>query len=280
MTRPLRLEFAGALYHVTSRGDRKGVIYRDEADRRAWLETLDRVCQRFNFVVHCYCQMGNHFHLLLETVEGNLSQGMRQLNGLYTQHFNRHHKLVGHLFQGRYQSILVQKESYLLELTRYVVLNPLRANVVRRLEDWPWSSHRFFMGEADAPQWLDTNWLLGHFGTTQGLAAPKYYDFVMAGLGCKSPLKQVSHQLILGDNRFVEFHHNLMGKASLRDVSKAQRRAVALPLAEYRSQFLLRDEAMARAYHSTAFTMAQIGDYFGVSPTTVARAVQRFEQTP
>lgn len=280
MTRPLRLEFAGALYHVTSRGDRKSVIYRDDADRRAWIETLDRVCQRHNFLVHCYCQMGNHYHLLVETLDGNLSQGMRQLNGLYTQHFNRHHKQVGHLFQGRYKSILVQKESYLLELTRYVVLNPLRANVVGRLEEWPWSSHRFFMGEADAPQWLETNWLLRKFGATQALAVPKYYKFVMAGVGRKSPLKQVSHQLILGDSRFVQFHHNSMGGAILRDISKAQRRAVALPLAEYRKLYPLRDEAMARAYHSTAFTMAQIGAFFGVSPTTVARAVQRFEPIP
>lgn len=118
MARPLRLEFAGALYHVTSRGVRREDIYRGDDDRREWLEVLGAVCSRFNWVVHGYCQMSNHYHLLLETVDGNLARGMRQLNGLYTQSFNRRHGLVGHLFQGRYKAILVQKESYLLRDNR------------------------------------------------------------------------------------------------------------------------------------------------------------------
>ena len=124
MTRPLRLEFPGALYHVTSRGDRCGIIFRDDRDREAWLEVLRTVCMRCHFVVHVYCQMTNHYHLMIETVEGNLSQGMRQLNGIYTQQFNRRHGLVGHVLQGRYKAILVQKEANLLELARYIVLNP------------------------------------------------------------------------------------------------------------------------------------------------------------
>ena len=127
MTRPLRLEFAGAVYHVTSRGDRREDIYLDDEDRNDWLVVLAMVCDRFNWVVHAYCQMTNHYHLFVETVEDNLSQGMRQLNGVYTQRFNRRHRQVGHLFQGRYKAILVQKEAHLLELSRYVVLNPVRA---------------------------------------------------------------------------------------------------------------------------------------------------------
>lgn len=130
MARPLRLEFSGALYHVTSRGDRREDIYLDDEDRIDWLEVLGKVCGRFNWLVHAYCQMTNHYHLLVETVDGNLSMGMRQLNGQYTQRFNRRHSIVGHLFQGRYKSILVQKDSYLLELTRYVALNPIRAGMV------------------------------------------------------------------------------------------------------------------------------------------------------
>lgn len=131
MTRPLRLEFAGALYHVTSRGDHRGSIYFDDTDRLAWLDVLATVCARFNFVVHSYCQMTNHYHLLIETIDGDLARGMRQLNGAYSQHFNRRHGLVGHVFQGRYKAILVQKESYLMELARYVVLNPMRAGSKR-----------------------------------------------------------------------------------------------------------------------------------------------------
>ena len=115
MARPLRLEFAHGLYHVTSRGDGREDIYRDNADRALFLEVLSETVDRFNWVIHAYCLMGNHYHLLIETPDGNLSQGMRQLNGVYTQRFNRKHKRVGHVFQGRYKAIIVQKESCLPE---------------------------------------------------------------------------------------------------------------------------------------------------------------------
>ena len=114
MTRPLRIEFPGALYHVTGRGDRLNSIYRDVTDRYMWLEVLGLVCTRFHFVIHAYCQMTNHYHLLVETLAGNLAQGMRQLNGIYSQRVNRRHRLVGHVFQGRYHAVLVQKEAHLL----------------------------------------------------------------------------------------------------------------------------------------------------------------------
>ncbi|MBV7534629.1 transposase [Duganella sp. sic0402] len=160
MSRPLRLEFAGAVYHVTARGDRRRAIYRDDTDRYAWLEILGHVCARFNFTVHSFCQMGNHYHLLLETQEPNLSQGMRQLNGQYSQYFNRRHQLVGHVFQGRYTGILVQKERHLCELSRYVVLNPIRAKVVPKLDQWPWSSYAMMIQAKPPPHWLQTSWLL------------------------------------------------------------------------------------------------------------------------
>jgi len=130
MSRPLRLELAGGFYHVTSRGDGREDIYLSVADRQAWLEVFGQVCKRFNWVCRAWCQVTNHYHLLIETPEANLSQGMRQLNGVYTQRFNRAHGRVGHVFQGRYKAILVERDSYLLELARYVVLNPLRAGMV------------------------------------------------------------------------------------------------------------------------------------------------------
>jgi len=202
MARPLRLEFSGALYHVTSRGDRREDIFLCDDDRQDWLDVLGTVCDRFNWVVHSYCQMTNHFHLLLETVDGNLSKGMRQLNGLYTQRFNRRHSMVGHLFQGRYKAILVQKEAYLLELTRYVALNPLRANMVNTPEDWRWSSYPIVTGQEAAPRWLDTDWLLGQFAPERGKAIQRFREFVMSGSGAPSPLQGVRHQLLLGDDCF------------------------------------------------------------------------------
>lgn len=275
MTRPLRLEFPGALYHVTSRGDRSAAIYRDDADRRAWLETMDLVAGRFNFVAHAFCQMTNHYHLLVETAEGNLGQGMRQLNGLYSQYFNRRHKVVGHVFQGRYKAILVEKESYLLELTRYVVLNPLRAGMVAALDEWPWSSHRYMLDDAPAPAWLDTRRLLGQFGARRGEAVPAYVRFVMAGVGLKSPLALTTHQMLLGDAAFAARHRQEPTEDLIRAVAKPQRRALALPLAEYATRYPSREEAMAQAYFSTAYTMAQIGAHFGVTYKTVSRAVRR-----
>lgn len=278
MARPLRLEFAGALYHVTSRGDRREDIFLCDDDRVEWLEVLGTVCSRFNWVVHAYCQMTNHYHLLVETVDGNLSRGMRQLNGAYTQSFNRSHGMVGHLFQGRYKSILVQKETYLLELTRYVVLNPLRANMVESLEDWRWSSYPFVTGQEAPPPWLDTDWLLGQFGTQRGEAIRSYRQFVMAGKGLPSPLEKTRHQLLLGDDAFAECHRQAKAAEQLREVSKAHRRSIALTLEEYWVQHGNRDEAMARAYLSGAYTMAEIGQYFGVHYMTVSRAVRKIEK--
>lgn len=187
MARPLRIELSGGLYHVTSRGDRREAIYLSDDDRAAWLSVFGKVCRRFNWICHAWCQMTNHYHVVVETPEGNLSRGMRQLNGVYTQYVNRAHRRVGHVFQGRYKAILVEKDSYLLELARYVVLNPVRAGVVVEAGEWHWSSYRMMVGEAPWPEWLATGWLLGQFGQTARVAVPRYIDFVRAGVGLPSP---------------------------------------------------------------------------------------------
>jgi putative transposase len=186
MARPLRIELAGGLYHITSRGDRREDIYLDDGDRFLWLDILAQTCRRFNWVCHAWCQMTNHYHLVMETVEGNLSEGMRHFNGVYTQAVNRKHRRVGHVFQGRYKAILVEKDSYLLELSRYVVLNPVRARMVSEPGDWPWSSYRSMTGQADSPEWLQTDALLAQFGKQRDDAVLRYIDFVRAGVGLPS----------------------------------------------------------------------------------------------
>ncbi|MEW7849457.1 transposase [Massilia aurea] len=278
MTRPLRLDFPGALYHVTSRGNRRNPIYRDEADRRIWLEVLAKVCERHNCIIHSFCQMTNHYHLLIETAEANLPQCMRQLNGLYSQSVSRRHNLVGHLFQGRYKAILVQKESYLLEVSRYIVLNPLRAHVVEALDEWRWSSHRYFIGDELPPAWLESNWLLGRFGDTRTSAIEAYQAFVLAGIGQANPLDATRHQILLGDEVFISTHQQLRRSEALLEIKRTERRAVALPLVDYQDRYPDRSEAMARAYRSTAYTMPQIAITFGVSTKTVSRAVAAFEK--
>ena len=163
MARPLRIEFPGALYHLTSRGNARSDIFVDDLDRQKFLDILSSVVYKHRWICHGYCLMGNHYHLLIETPEGNLCRGMRQLNGVYTQAFNRRHGRVGHLLQGRYKSILVEKESYLLELCRYIVLNPVKAEMVNAPEDWAWSSYRATAGLTTAPEFLNTSWVLGQF---------------------------------------------------------------------------------------------------------------------
>src|SRR5581483_6583427 len=141
MARPLRIEYPGALYHITTRGNARRAVFKDASDRALFLDTLQRVSERYHWLCHAYCLMDNHYHLVLETLDGNLAQRMRQLNGIYTQAYNRRHRRVGHLFQGRYKAILVDKESYLLEVCRYVVLNPVRAKAVDHPGRWKWSSY-------------------------------------------------------------------------------------------------------------------------------------------
>jgi REP element-mobilizing transposase RayT len=277
MARPLRLEFPGAIYHVTSRGDRQEDIFLCDDDREDWLEILGIVCTRFNWVVHVYCQMNNHYHLVIETVDGNLSRGMRQLNGLYTQRFNRRHGMVGHLLQGRYKAILVQREAYLLELSRYVVLNPLRVHAVTALEDWRWSSYPAATGMVATPNWLNTQGLLSQFGANRDSAIAQYRQFVMAGMGMPSPMLNTRHQLLLGDSNFIERHWQHKDNDVLLEVSKAQRKSVTLPLTEYEIRHADRNTAMAQAYASGAYTMAEIARHFGVHYMTVSRAVRQFE---
>jgi putative transposase len=187
--------------------------------------------------------MTNHYHLLVETVDGNLSRGMRQLNGQYTQYFNRRHGMVGHVFQGRYKAMLVQKETYLLELTRYVVLNPIRGELVERLEDWPWSSYRAVAGLDERPQWLDTDWLLSQFGKRRRKAVEAYRKFILEGLEGSNPMQKVRHQLLLGDDAFVERRRTKTPSEQLREISKTQRKSIALPLAEYQRRYSQRQEA-------------------------------------
>lgn len=278
MARPLRIELSGGVYHVTSRGDGREDIYLSDADREAWLEVFEQVCERFNWVCHAWCQMTNHYHLLIETPEANLAQGMRQLNGVYTQRFNRAHKRVGHVFQGRYKAIMVERDSYLLELARYVALNPLRAKMVKRLEMWRWSSYLATCGQEPSPTWLQTDWILGQFGQRRSSAIAKYVAFVHEGARLPSVWSQLQGQIYLGSEAFVKkMQAQIEKKTSLDEIPRAQRRAITQPLEEF-AQHYPRNEAMARAFLSGQHTMAAVAQYFRVHYSTVSRAVRDHEQ--
>lgn len=245
-----------------------------------FLNILGGVYGRCHWRVHAYCLMTNHYHLLVETPEANLSKGMRELNGVYTQRFNRLHDRVGHVFQGRYKAILVQKETYLLELARYVVLNPVRARMVEAPGEWPWSSYRAMIGEATVPDWLETRWVLSAFGETEAEAVERYMPFVAQGKGQPSPWKQLKHQVFLGSDVFVESMQRLIPEdRDLREIPQAKARDPARPLAHYARSHPDRDSAIAAAYASGGYTLKDIGDYFGLHYSRVSRVVQAAEQS-
>jgi putative transposase len=202
VTRPLRLEHPGALWHVTSRGNEKRDVYRDDADRGRFLRILGRTVRQQGWILHAYVLMGNHYHLLMETPEPNLSSGIHDLNGLYAQTFNRRHERVGHLFQGRFKAILLERETHLLELVRYIVLNPVRAGFVSKPGDWRWSNFRATCGLVRCPTWLATDWTLRQFGTGKD-ARTAYRAFVGERLATRyRPWKQLEGQVFLGSPRF------------------------------------------------------------------------------
>jgi putative transposase len=276
MARPLRIEFPGGVYHVTSRGDRRESIYAGDADRLAWLELFAGVCKRFNWVCHAWCQMTNHYHIVVETADGNLANGMRQLNGVYTQYVNRTHQRVGHVFQGRYKAIHVDAESHLLELARYVVLNPVRASMVKSVQDWPWCSYPAMVGDMPRPLWLQTDSILGKFGTQRIRAVAGYMDFVQAGIGLSNIWDGLRGQIYLGSESFAARVQKKIDAAEvLSEVPRAQRRPPARPIPDFAARYSDRQRAMAMAYLSGDHTMKAIAEHFGVHYATVSRAVRK-----
>lgn len=274
MARPLRLELAGGLYHVTARGDRREAIYFSDQGRSHWLNLLGEVCSDYGWRCHAWCQMTNHYHLVAETPDADLSRGMRQLNGRYAQYVNRTQGRVGHLFQGRYTAILVEQDSYLLELARYVVLNPVRAGMVTDASEWRWSSYGATAGNTQAPGWLETDWILGQFGGRRRTAVTRYIDFVRAGVGLPSIWEGRASQSFLGSDSFVERMRSRIPDEDLREVPRIQRCAQPRPLTDYLAT-ADHKAAMVAAYRSGSYTMKEIADAFGVHYATVSRAVHR-----
>jgi len=282
MTRPLRIEFPGAIYHVTSRGNARRKIFLDDEDRQAFLATLAWVVERFGWICHAYCLMGNHFHLLIETPDPNLSRGMRQLNGVYTQGFNRRHRKAGHLFQGRFKAILVERDSYLLELARYVALNPVRAKMVKAPEGYAWSSYRPTMGFDPVPPGLSIDWLLSQFAKTKPVARRRYAVFVHAGIGQVSPWRNLKGQILLGSETFIEkLAPQLKASETIAEIPKRQRRLHRTSLKSLLAgadSKAARNQAMARAYLEHGYTLAEIGREVGLHYATISRIIKAGEE--
>jgi putative transposase len=212
MGRPIRIEYPGALYHVTSRGNERKDIFKDDIDRERFLEIVADYHDRFDILIHAYVLMGNHYHLVLETPRGNLVKIMHGINGAYTNWYNRKYDRIGHLFQGRYRALLVDKDSYLLELSRYVHLNPVRAGISDRPEEYPWSSFPGYVRKEKETAWVEYAWVLSQFGNHPERCRKKYQGYVKQAIVEEgtSLFKELVGQVILGGEKFVEKIQSLL----------------------------------------------------------------------
>jgi REP element-mobilizing transposase RayT len=300
MARPLRIEFPGALYHITARGNAGQDIFLDARDSQRFLDLLGEVATRLRWRCTAYCLMTNHYHLVVETPAPNLAHGMRQLNGRYTQGFNFRHGRDGHLFQGRYKAILVDREAYLKEVCRYVVLNPLRAGLAPDARAWRWSSYRATLaagqvgqdqaarGRTPAAQdWLAARDLLALFAAEPEAAARIYAGFVAEGAGASDGRAdggaaglwdRLEGQIYLGAAGFAEAMRARMGaKGAASEVPRVQREAPPRPLPAFARRYPDRREAMARAHLEGGYSQAAVARHFGVHYSTVSRAARRLQ---
>ena len=230
MARPLRIEFAGALYHVTARGNERRPIFRSDHDRLTFLTLLGQTVKRFRWSVTAYVLMTNHFHLVIQTPDPNLSRGIQWLNGTYAAWFNRRHQRAGHLFQGRFHAFLVEKEAYFAELLRYVVLNPVRAKMVERPEDYRWSSYRATAGLDVAPAWLDVASALAWLTVEPATAKTAYRQFVLEKTGCEDRLwDKVTNAIYLGGEEWTKRMRTLVESRPRSTDHPKPQRAVGRP---------------------------------------------------
>lgn len=288
MARPLRIEFPGAIYHVTSGGDRRESIFDDDEDRQSFLTIVGRAMVRFDAVVLAYCLMDNHYHLVVHTRRANLSRLMQQVNGVYTQAYNLRHSKVGHLFQGRFKGILVDENAYLLEVCRYVDLNPLRARMVRDPANWPWCSYGAHIGRAAVPEWLDTptvhGYLLGRDAVTAGdrrTAGRRYVALVAAGKGVKLWDDALAQQIFLGGAEFVQRMQALVNRdtAAAKDIPRNQRRAPPKSIQDYLDNNKNRDMGIIAAVREGQHSMTDIAAALNLSVSRVSRIVKNRERS-
>jgi REP element-mobilizing transposase RayT len=275
MARPLRVEYPGALYHITSRGNARQDIYLLDLDRTTFLQTLADTIETHNWICHAYCLMGNHYHLLVETPDGNLSRGMRDLNGVYTQKFNQSHRRNGHIFQGRYKAFIIEKEGYLQEVARYIVLNPVRAKIAAHPRLWRWSSYKATAGEIATPAWLRTDLILGMFGKKVKSAQRAYRAFVHAGFGLESPFHNLKTGCILGSPQFINWiWQKTSGVETIKEIPRVERmvgRPTLEELFDKADSKQERDAAIRLARTRCGYLTTEIAAFLKIDRSTVGK---------
>jgi putative transposase len=251
-------------------------VFKDDEDRQNFLNTLQHVNKRYNWICHAYCLMTNHYHLLIETPDGNLSLGMLQLNGVYTQLFNKRHGRNGHLFQGRYSAILIQKDSHLLEVCRYVVLNPVRAKMAERPDQHAWLSYNATAGKAKVPTCLTVDWVLGQFSRTRRTAEKEYRQFVSRGIG-KTIWHEVRGQAILGEEAFGDkLVDHLRKHRNMPEIPRSQRYANRPELERIFTSEVVddknrRNKKIAEAVEKYLYRQSEIANHLNMHYSSVSR---------
>ena len=281
MARRPRLQYPGAIYHVMSRGNRKAPIFDDDADRGRFFETLDTARHRYGARIYEACQMTNHYHLLLATPRGNLSNFMQYLNGVFSQTSNRRHGRTGHLFEGRFRSIVVQRDSYLRRVSKYIVLNPVRAGVVSDVAAWRWSTFRATAGLEPPPAWLDTQWIDEAFNApTHGESQERYRTWVHEP---RRPMRKGGLDGVVYGTR--SFERSVLDEARRAWTDRPLPRALGA-LARPSLGELFRDVCACRrrravaihdAHVSHGYNMAQIGRFLELDRSTVSKVIRRVE---
>lgn len=286
MARALRIEYPGAYYHVINRGNAGQAVFKSKRDREKFLEYLATMVDRYALRLHCYCLMTNHYHLLIQTPEANLSRSIHWLNASYAMYFNTKRGRHGHLFQGRFKSILIDADEYFKHLSRYIHLNPIRVNMVEHLADYPWSSYRAFIGKEQSPQWLDTEYILEWFGKRRKHAQRTYQDFVETfdSNNEKNPSEDIVGGMMLGRPEFIDWVKStflskreneseisglryLQVRDTVEDVVKRVSDHFEIPveriLCKGIKKNLARDIAMFIARQTTGESVVGLGGYFG-----------------
>jgi REP element-mobilizing transposase RayT len=276
------VEYPGAVYHIISRGNERKSIYKNDADRLLFLNIFSQTIKRFQWLCHGYVLMDNHYHLLIETPEPNLSRGMRQLNGVYTQDFNRIHRRAGHLFQGRFKAVLVDKDDYLLEVSRYIVLNPVKAGLIKSPGEWEWSSYGAMAGIISPPEFLTVDWIRSQFGSNNSQACQGYKKFVFRGIMAEYPMEALSGQVLLGSRRFVRsIAGHVKQKLDEKEIPRNQRISAGDELEEIfqkgARQGDSRDAIIYQAYAEGNYSMREIGDFLGLHYSSISLAIKRYE---
>ena len=288
MARPLRISYPGAFYHITSRGNEQKNIYKSNRDREKFLDYLESATRRYDAVIHAYCLMDNHYHLLLETPSGNLSRIMAHINSACTSYFNSKLKRFGHLFQGRYKAILIEADEYAKELSRYIHLNPVRANLAETPEQYEWSSYCYYTGKKKAPEWLNMDFILGYFGREVSEAKKNYKNFVgiLINKQYESPLINVISSTILGTQGFIELIKDkyLSAQKEDRDVPALKtlsRKITIKDIFDEVDRIIKEDKKLSRniklylSRRHTAERLDDIGRYFGIGGSGVCQAGRR-----